>query len=243
MNSSKFDSVVVLASPRTGSNWLIQVLQSNPDAAVYGELCKADFYSADKGAARVCKELNLTPEAAQEHHTTDTPFIVTSLAARAKSLNKLFGFKIFYSHTRGLPVLKDGLLGNKVGLIHLYRNNIFDSFTSLKLARGTGVWLNGTYGDVKLEFDEQEYLKYRDIQRAEFKEWQTWISSSNSLAESIDVEYSEIGSDALLDRIAAFVGLPEQPPQPSMQKQAERKSLDYWASEAIKAFAEDKLTA
>ena len=232
-------SLVILGAPRVGSNWLMLALRVHPAVAMYGDILKTDFYMGDKGAPRVCADLGMTMSEAASMHRSDPIVIVDALSERARTMGQRFGCKIFYTHEHGVNILRLGYFRDAV-ILHLFREKILDAFTSLKLARATGKWMYESYGDVRLDFDVDEYRVFRSKLRSDFAHWRAWLATNHPPERLMEIAYSRIGTDHLLDDVVALLGI-DALTLPLLVKQARRPVEKYWRQGLVRHFAEDKL--
>ena len=232
-------SLVILGAPRVGSNWLMHALRVHPAVAMYGEILKTDFYARDKGATRVCADLSMTMPEAASMHRSDPIVIVDALRKRARSMGQQFGCKIFYSHKSGANLVRLGYFRDAV-ILHLFREKTLDAFTSLKLARATGKWMYESYGDVRLDFDVDEYMVFRTKLRSDFADWRDWLATNHPPERQMEIGYSRIGTDELLDDVVALLEIDALAPPP-LSKQARGPAEGYWRQGLVRHYAKDTL--
>jgi LPS sulfotransferase NodH len=137
---------VVLTSSRTGSTWLMDLLNHHPAVSAYGEL----FLGKPRTAPAVAS-------------LGDHPrFIETDWCARYpravavfRYLNALYaegrvtGFKLMYTQLRSYPEILAYFMMRRVRILHLVRANLLDVLISEELARltGTSHVRAGEFGD------------------------------------------------------------------------------------------------
>lgn len=231
--------LIILGTARVGSNWLMRALQEHPEVAMYGEVLKNDFYTRDKGATRVCADVNMKMSEAVSKHQSDPILIVDVLRKRARSKGQRFGCKIFYTHVFGVELLRSGYFRDAV-ILHMYRENILDAFTSLKLARTTGKWMYEPYGDVRLDFDVEEYMTFRTRLRSDFAAWRAWLATNHPEERLMEIAYSKIGTDQLLSDVGDLLEIGGLA-LPSIAKQARKPAEEYWIQDWARDFAADEL--
>ena len=137
---TKYTRFIVLSRQRSGSNLLVNALQSRPEFKVYGEIFRGGVDESVKTAVRKSASDYL-----DKNIFTDYPSPI-----------KAVGFKIFYQH----PVWDPS--GNvwqylremeDLRVIHLRRHNLLKSFVSWKIAQKTDVWKQAN--DASLELDKR----------------------------------------------------------------------------------------
>jgi LPS sulfotransferase NodH len=188
---------------------------------------------------RVCADLGMTMLEVASKHRNNPTLIIDALRMRAQSMQKLFGCKIFYTHVPGVNLLRSGYFRNAV-ILHLYREKVLDAFTSLKLARATGKWMFESYGDVRLDFDVDEYMIFRTSLRSAFADWRTWLATNHPPGRLMEIAYSRIGTEQLLDDVGAMLGIGGLVP-PLVFKQARKPAEEYWRKGLAHDFAADEL--
>jgi len=207
LNYKKF---VVLTRDRTGSNMLIQSLNSHPRIAADYEV--------------FAKLYDRSEEEILDRTYGRQPFYI-----RAK------GFKIFYYHPQdaeGSPVWE--LLQAVEGLhvIHLKRRNILNALVSSRVAYQTGVYgvrnerEASQYGDTlpTVRFTpkelEDDFIRNR--------EWEVWGARTFADKPSLDVVYEDIAANLTgeVGRVVTFLGLIPHVPHTDFRKQRTRSLWD-----------------
>jgi LPS sulfotransferase NodH len=138
MSAAKPIAFVVFTSPRTGSSWLIDLLDSHPQIAAYAELfLPGDRSTPDYGSLDLPR-FETTLEARRR---------ITRIPSRLAYLRRVFarrdgvgaaGFKLMYGH----PEVHSGLLpylgARRARVVHLVRENALEQVVSWEtsVARG-----------------------------------------------------------------------------------------------------------
>ena len=130
----------VFTSPRSGSSWLVDLLDSHPRIAAYAEL----FLPGDR-TVPTYGNLDLP-----RFETTLAPRRRLSLVpARIGYLNRLYatrpgvdavGFKLMYGHPRVHPGVLASLTLRRARAIHLIRSNTLDQIVSRETAQARGLF-------------------------------------------------------------------------------------------------------
>ena len=127
---------VVLTSARTGSSWLIDLLNRQPSVEAHGELFldrgRMTPAIAGRDDYRRFIEVHGTPR------LTRIPRVFAYLNALYRT-KEAVGFKLMYSQLRKFPELLAYLAIRRVSIVHLTRLNLVDIVVSEELARVTGV--------------------------------------------------------------------------------------------------------
>ena len=135
---SKYTPFIVISRQRSGSNLLVNALQSHPQFKVYGELFRG-------GADESVKTAVLKSAA---------DYIDQNIFKKYPPEIKAVGFKIFYQHPVWDP--SDRVWQHLQGMenlrvIHLRRRNLLKAFVSWKIAQKTDVWKQANDSNLKLD--------------------------------------------------------------------------------------------
>jgi LPS sulfotransferase NodH len=138
MSAAKPTAFVVFTSPRTGSSWLIDLLDSHPQIAAYAELFLPGDRTAPDYGSRDLPRFEATLEERRR---------ITRIPARLAYLRRVFaprdgvgaaGFKLMYGH----PDVHTGVLAylgaRRARVVHLVRQNALEQLVSWEtsVARG-----------------------------------------------------------------------------------------------------------
>lgn len=135
---SKYTRFIVLSRQRSGSNLLVNALQSRPEFKVYGELFRGGADESVKAA--VLKSAS--------------DYLDKNVYKNYPPEIKAVGFKIFYQHPiwdqsgsvwRYLQEMED------LRIIHLRRSNLLKAFVSWKIAQKTDVWKQANDSSIELD--------------------------------------------------------------------------------------------
>jgi LPS sulfotransferase NodH len=190
---------VIVSSARSGSNLLVGYLRQITQAACFGEILRSGF--VDKtGWARLVERLDL-PETARAMHESDLTAFWELVLSSGLRRRRWLGAKAFYYHRRGDPVW-ERFAESDHRVIHLWRDSTFDQYVSRLLAVASGEWKSsggrggGEESDLVVDFDPDEYVRYRDAMRTDIAATRARYDASN--------RYSEVEYRQLLDH--GFVG-------------------------------------
>ncbi len=169
MPTARPTAFVVFTSPRSGSSWLVDLLDSHARIAAYAELfLPGDRTDVDYG----CRDLPRFEATRPERRR------ITLVPARFGYLRRVFarrdsidavGFKLMYGHPRVHPGLLAYLAARRTRAIHLVRKNTLAQIVSQEaaIARGQFRARNGEdVADVKVHLDVAA-LRTRIAARAE----------------------------------------------------------------------------
>ena len=142
---------VVLTSSRTGSTWLMDLLNKQLGVEACGEL-----FLQDDRAKPAIADLADHPRFVEVYRTTHlmrVPKVFTYLNRLYQAPSKI-GFKLMYTQLRAYPEILVYMAIRRVRVIHLLRRNHIDVIVSEELARVTGRSHdpNTTTGDVPMVY-------------------------------------------------------------------------------------------
>jgi len=135
---NKYTRFIVVSRQRSGSNLMVNALQSHPQFKVYGELFRGGADESVKTAVR----------------KSASDYLDKNIFNNYPSAIKAVGFKIFYQHPvwdqsgsvwRYLQEVED------IRVIHLRRRNLLKAFVSWKIAQKTDVWKQANDSSVELD--------------------------------------------------------------------------------------------
>jgi LPS sulfotransferase NodH len=125
---------VVLTSQRSGSTWLIDLLDRLPSATAYGELFLPEVREWDAGSQNY-------PRFIEWIAGRPAAFRLFSVFAYLNGLYRrqgAVGFKLMYSQLRMFPEILPYLCARRMPVVHLVRRNHLDVVISGALVRATG---------------------------------------------------------------------------------------------------------
>lgn len=167
--------IVVLSRSRTGSNFLMGLLNNHPKIKFKGEIFKKGFES--------------TPKEVVENNFED-----------ANSFD-LIGFKIFYYHATeygGCYSALEKLEKNfEIKYVHLVRNNVPRSVISAEIAKKTHEW-HLKESQSKLPVDNKKVIIDPMVLEKQIKVTKNnWTKAKEFLAsrDSIEIEYESLTSN------------------------------------------------
>lgn len=193
--SQPFDSFVVFAAMRTGSNFLESNLNAIDGVTCHGEVFNPGFigrWNEQEAFGQTIAQRNANPMAFLAQMRAATP--------------GLCGFRFFHEHDA--RVFSPVLLDRRCAKVVLTRNPV-DSYVSLKIAQETGQWKLTNARRARsgqATFDANDFIRYLDEQQG----WQLAIlnglQASGQTAFWID--YEDLQDVSVLNGLAAFLGAP-----------------------------------
>jgi LPS sulfotransferase NodH len=190
----EFDSFILLAEMRTGSNFLEASLNAIPGVTCHGEMFNPHFIGT------------LNQEAAfgitLAQRETDPLVLLREMHAQTPGLS---GFRYFHDHDpRVLPAT---LADPRCAKVILTRNPI-DSYVSWKIAKATGQWKltqAKRLKTAKAKFDGPEFTAHLSTLQAFQMRLMHGLQTSGQTAFYID--YEDINDTNVLNGLAQFLGV------------------------------------
>ena len=195
---------VILTTARSGSNYLLGMLESHPGFYFHGEIFhpeKANGLRGQKAMRRITGE---DPTALRNR---DPLAFLDTVFRMAPAKAQVVGFKLFINHSD--KVLRHIAADSSYKVILLERKNRLAVFSSAAIGRATGVWrqAKGEAQDdaasgppLKVTFDPDAFDRYRAWADKMFAKARRLLAHRDDVS---DVTYDEIRNPAA---IAAIVG-------------------------------------
>ncbi|HEY3776696.1 MAG TPA: hypothetical protein VGL35_01420 [Rhizomicrobium sp.] len=193
---------VIIASPRTGSSLLVDVLGRHPKIFCNGNALhprhlwlfwpKSELPSPLKDDLCALREKN--PEEFLER------------LYNANFGKDHVGFKIFNGQNN--PMLRKMIDDAKIRKIVLYRKNVLASFASAQAARSDKQWSvsKGTSSNFppKIQFDEAEFVPFHDKYISYYQKVMRRLGKRNQPFHFL--EYADINDSLLIANVVSFIG-------------------------------------
>lgn len=189
-----FDSFVMLAGMRTGSNFLEANLNAMPGVTCHGEAFNPYFIGKKDRA----EYLGVTLEARDRD-----PFAL--LARMKRTTDGLSGFRLFHDHD---PRVLTAVLADPACAKIVLTRNPLESYVSLKIAQATGQWKlthAKNLKTAKVRFDGAEFEAHLDRQQAFQRAILHGLQTTGQTAFYLD--YEDIGDVEVLNGLARFLGV------------------------------------
>jgi LPS sulfotransferase NodH len=241
---------ILLATQRTGSSWVQEMLNSHPDLKVYSELFLPDarglplWEPSDFEFARSFVDARAR-----------RPRIVTRRYWTLAYLRRLFdqgisekvGFKYMYDQVRHSPEVLPYAAVARVPVVHLIRRNLLDTVVSSELARASGLyhlptdgrppipWLASERTEVKIRLEPREVMTQLTRLTRQRRRVRSWLRLSRT--RTFEVEYEALVADpSRFGTILAFLGI--QDPDVSVLGSSLKKLRTEPRSQVIANYAE-----
>ncbi|KAJ57310.1 nodulation protein NodH [Actibacterium mucosum KCTC 23349] len=189
-----FESFVVLAEMRTGSNYLESNLNAFDGITCYGEAFNP-FFIGHKGKERLLgvtrKERNDAPE--------------RLLGAMKGQTEGISGFRLFFDHDARV---REAVLSDPTCAKIILTRNPLDSYVSLQIARQTGQWMLTDARHkkaAKITFDPVDFATYLHQVQTTHRETMARLQATGQAA--FFVRYDDIGNLDVLNGLATYLGV------------------------------------
>jgi LPS sulfotransferase NodH len=208
---------VLLSVARSGSNLLRDYLNQHKQIRCFGEVFKKSF-SKEKDWD-VFGEMNVD---IKRLHAEDLVSFWKVIAEHYKADDVVVGAKLFYYHREGNDIWRY-LASSRMPIIHLLREELIDSYLSLKLAETSGIWKQP-----KAKTTEANYERNVNVDLADFQKYcaniQHYLEQTRSLFKDnpcLNISYSSLISDRenVMAVVYAFLDVPNEPTSPRLVKQ------------------------
>ena len=222
----RFESFVILADMRTGSNALEELINDHGGLTCHGEVFNPHFIGH-------AGQEELFGVGLRERDSDPGGMIETL----RKSTKGIAGFRLFSDHDR--RALAAALKDRSCAKVVLTRNPL-DSYVSLKIARKTGQWWLGDHRSAKrgkADFDAAEFEHYL----AARSEWLTTIRTGLQTTgqTAFELRYEDLGNVAVIAGLVKYLGGKDSRSEPSGKHG--RKQNPVPLAEKVSNFADMRL--
>ena len=200
MTGGQFDSFVVLAGMRTGSNLLEEQLAAMPGIESHGELFNPHFF----GKPEISEKWGL----GLKQRDADPVRVVELMKQAAEGLP---GFRLFYDHDQ--RAIDHVLADKRAAKIILTRRPI-DSYVSLKIARKTGQWWLGDMTSARaarVSFVAEEYADFLNDLSAFQNNISRVLQTTGQTA--FHISYEDLSDADVLAGLGVYLGSDGPPDQ------------------------------
>jgi LPS sulfotransferase NodH len=224
---------ILLGHGRCGSSLIVESLAEHSDVLVGDEL----FHCEEEARCRAFQRLNNTDpinEGESRHYRSgaDAMQFLDQVVFDQRPTSVLaVGFKMFYVHARSNPNEKKAwnyLLTDKdIHVIHLIRENLLESYISLRVAFITGEWERFKGTTARREEPARLKLEPR-VCEAHFNQelaWRKWARERFRCHPFLEIEYERdvcARFEAVMNEIHDFIDVPRRHSRQLLEKQAQR---------------------
>jgi LPS sulfotransferase NodH len=203
---------VVIATPRSGSTWVIDTLNNHPHVVAYGELFlprgdgtppfgRRDLpyfssYASERGARGPLGRLSLRTQ-------------YLDVLFGASSAENVIGCKLMYSQAIQNPTLFPHFIRKRVRLIHLVRRNALDVILSRATADARGMYhaeADDAIQAVAVELDASRLVRIFTHKERAMSSMRFLLS--HMTLPYLEIQYEEIAADAsTFQKVFGFLGV------------------------------------
>jgi LPS sulfotransferase NodH len=202
-------SFVVLSTQRSGSTWVVDMLDSHPRVSCYGELLLPEGTGRHPVGAQDTVPLSDVLRERRRgwlaRHLEGWRYLDRLYRGPAESI----GFKLMYAQVRTFPWLPVYLALRRVRVVHVVRHNKFDQVLSRIVARETNQYhvLPGEEViEARVRVDVDELLRQMEWERRKVERFRHLLSLLT--VPTLEVSYESLVSDERgFDSLLNFVGV------------------------------------
>lgn len=187
--STKTKVILLLSLPRSGSNYFVNQMHNFKNVKVCGEVFGPHPNIIYPKKIKNWFEINKK--------------ICVNLLDDPNKINKEFLFMKFFLYEENKDILKFLLDNYNISNIFiLERKNIIDRYISFKKASKIKKWLLSNTKNIKINFDTEEYRKFKKFHIKTYETYKNIIKNKNYCY----IEYqSNFNDDLLLNKIKTFI--------------------------------------
>lgn len=222
MNAKKTIPFVILTSPRSGSTWLVSLLNQMEDTATFGELFLPRKRSGKWDAEFAYPRFVEVRRPGRSNRPAEVFKYLDELYQRPG----VVGFKLMYSHLRRYPELLAYLLVHRVRVVHLMRKNPLDLLISRALKRqlrqAHRLANEPPVEGLQIELNTETLIKKLQIKQRKIKRAQMLLRFSG--LRSIEIGYEDLQKDpATFQRLCRFLSIETDRAMPESHFQKVRR--------------------
>jgi LPS sulfotransferase NodH len=204
---------VVLTTQRSGSSWLVDLLNDHPAVTAYAEMFRVtDTTVSDYGATEVPRFEAMVSRA----NFSTSKVLAGRRHAYLRGLEQAHpgvqavGFKLMYDQTRDHPGLLSLLVLHRARFIHLVRRDLLGGILSFDRAEQRGRW-HYHEGDAipsaRVRADTSDLLRRLDEREGEIQRFRRRLRRLPSRV--LEVAYEDLSErhDDVLQRLLQFLGV------------------------------------
>lgn len=211
MENDKFAGFVIYGAMRTGSNYLVSLLNQFEGVVCHGEAFNPGFVGLRED---YYGKFGLTRDEPAKRDADVHKFYDAVLERENRTT--LCGFKLFPGHS---PVILGQTLADPTLAKIILQRDVLTSFISLCQAEASGVWMikdgNQTSrlksqerSDVKVTFDGPRFLRYREKVKAFYRQVEEALQNNGQAF--LRLWYRDLNTPATVQALAEF--LKSRPP-------------------------------
>lgn len=189
--------IAILANPRTGTNYLCDLIDRFDEVDSLYEIYSKDavYIGKNKHLRRdiidyINREYNLKINGCSDPSFVDfasrNPQTLLEIIAK-KSKCQYVSFKVFNYHL-SREKWKKLILQNKQIIKIIVKRNLLDAYVSERIAFDINRWTMSDTSKVRIEFDENHFVKWLSIQNKYYNFLETELAKSNQIINKLKYE-------------------------------------------------------
>ena len=195
---------VLLSTQRTGSTWVIDMLNSHPSIVTYGELLLQDgrgtppFGAQDRMFLQSYQPAHDYPPDSQSGKSFLFQYLDNVFETRPGI--SAAGFKLMYGQYGATPHLQEYMLSNNIHIAHLIRRNYLDIILSKEVATNRNIYHVDVADTTPMPAIKLDTSKLLD----ELDQHERTIQGARKLFGRMELPYMEIFHEDLQSNQSAF---------------------------------------
>jgi LPS sulfotransferase NodH len=215
---------VLLSGPRSGSNLLCDCLNQHESIRCFGEIFKTRPINEKRWERLSAGGPALTKDLARLHQT-DVVAFWKMILDKYRGDKPIVGAKLFYRHRKRDP-LWQYFASSRTPIIHLVREDLIDSYLSLKLAKASWVWKQEKGAEPRGEYSRQIPIDLRRFAAYCQKSGKNFNKVKALFQDNpyLKVTYEALAKDraTAMAAVYSFLGLPNRETSARLTKQLSR---------------------
>lgn len=236
MSAEKTVPFVILTSPRSGSTWLVSLLNQLEDTNAFGELFLPRKRSSEWDAEFAYPRFVEAQRADERNRPAEVFKYLDALYQKPGAV----GFKLMYSQLRRYPELLAYFLIHRVRVVHLLRKNPLDILISMalrrKLQQAHRLANEPPVQGLQVELNTETLIEKLQIKQRKIKRAQMLLRVSG--LRSIEIGYEDLQKDpSVFQTLCRFLSIETGHVMPESRFQKVRRGSQ---GQIIKNYSEVK---
>jgi len=210
---SRPTTFVVLTTQRSGSSWLVDLLNDHPAVAAYAEMFRVtDTTVSDYGATDVPRFEVMVSRGnfSTSKALAGRRYVYLRGLERAHPGAQAVGFKLMYDQTRDHPGLMSLLVLRRARFIHLVRRDLLGGILSFDRAEQRNRWRyheGDAIPSARVHADTSDLLRRLDDREREIQRFRRRLRRLPT--QVIEIAYEDLSErrDDVLQRVLRFLGV------------------------------------
>jgi len=208
---SSTNRFVLLSTQRSGSTWVVEMLNSHPRVAAYEEVLLPGQPVLRFGAGDMEPwHVHTRHSSTERRHSPSLRAYLDRLYAPDRHGMAVAGFKLMYSQAKRFPSVLHYLVAHRIPVVHLVRHNLFNAHLSCVRIRQTGIAHSRNGADAaRVWLDTPRLLRGLRWRRAKVDIMRNLFRHVLHLPY-LEVTYEDLASNReRFAEVLRFIGLPD----------------------------------